>query len=167
MIAGGGEGPGALHRGGRNGHDVPVPRLSKAERDRLPSTLERSEEHAQETFVRALESAEGVRGHAGDESYAHRVAFAAVKHSYEKVGDHWEPKEQSGPSDDQAATTGPGVAAPTHGGVDAHATKAHLLGLAQRLGVPGRSRMTKDELVAGIEKANRRETARAREHPDE
>lgn len=139
-----------------------MPKLSRDEKERLPSTLERSDGHAQETFVRALESAEQVRGHEGDEAYAHRVAFAALKHSYEKVGDHWEAKEHPGPSDAQAATTGPGVAAPTHGGVDANATKAHLLEVAKKVGVPGRSRMTKDELVEAIDKANRRETARAR-----
>ena len=25
---------------------------------------------------------------------ANRVAFSAVKHTHEKVGDHWEPKEK-------------------------------------------------------------------------
>ena len=122
-----------------------MPKLTRDEKERLPSTLERSEEHAQETFVRTLESAEQVRGHEGDERYAHRVAFAAVKHSYA-----------------QSEHTGPGVVAPTHEGVDANATKAHLLEVAKKVGVTGRSRMTKDELVEGIQKANRRETARAR-----
>lgn len=139
-----------------------MPKLTKAEQERLPSTLQRSEEHAQETFLRALESAEEVRGHEGDEAYAHRVAFAAVKHGYEKVGDHWEPKDHKGPSDARAATTGPGVVAPTAGGVDANASKSHLLELAKRLGVSGRTRMSKDELVEALQKANDRETARAR-----
>jgi hypothetical protein len=35
--------------------------------------------------------------------------------------------------------------------------------IAKRLAVPGRSRMTKDELVDAIRKANDRETRRARE----
>ena len=34
--------------------------------------------------------------------------------------------------------------------------------LAQRLGIEGRSKMDRGELVAAIDKANRRETARAR-----
>jgi hypothetical protein len=47
--------------------------------------------------------------------------------------------------------------------VDANASKAHLMEVARRLDVRGRSRMTKDELVEGIRKANDRETRRARE----
>ena len=39
----------------------------------------------------------------GEGERAHRTAFAAVKHSFEKVGDHWEPKQEKGPSDAQAA----------------------------------------------------------------
>ena len=37
-----------------------------------------------------------------DGERAHRTALASLKHSFEKVGDHWEPKEQRGPSDAQA-----------------------------------------------------------------
>jgi hypothetical protein len=47
--------------------------------------------------------------------------------------------------------------------VDAHATKEHLYELARRLDIEGRSSMTKDELVAALQKANDRATARARE----
>lgn len=51
----------------------------------------------------------------------------------------------------------------TAGGVDTAATKKHLLGIARRLDVRGRSRMTKDELVEGIARANDRATARSRD----
>ena len=145
-----------------SGKLVAVAKLTKPERDRLPSTLARSPEEAQETFVKTLESAEET--YDGDEGAAHRVAFAAVKHSFEKVGDHWEPKEEKGPSDAQAARGGAGArrgTRPTAEGVDANATKAHLLDLAKRLGVRGRSRMTKDELVEALQKANRKESAAA------
>ena len=138
-------------------------KLTEAEKQRLPSTLARSPEEAQETFVEALESAEET--YSGDERAAHRVAYAALKHSFEKVGDHWEPKERKGPSDPQAARGGAAARAgtrPTAHGVDANATKAHLLELAKRLGVVGRTRMTKEQLVEAIDRANRRETARAR-----
>ncbi len=131
----------------------------------LPSTLKRSDEHAQaiwrETHDSAVESY-------GEGERAHRTAFAALKHSYEKVGDHWEAKDHKGPSDAQAARSGPaarrggGQRAVTAGGVDANASKAHLMGVARRLEVKGRSSMTKEELVAAIDKANRRETAAAR-----
>ncbi len=76
--------------------------------------------------------------------------------------DHWEPKERPGPSDAQAEG-GADTDRETKGGVDANATKAHLVHVAKRLAVPGRSRMTTDELVDAIRKANDRETRRARE----
>ncbi len=51
----------------------------------------------------------------------------------------------------------------TKGGVDANATKEHLRDVARRLDVPGRSSMTKDELVDAIRRADDRATAKARE----
>ncbi len=136
-------------------------KLTKKQREELPSTLERSEPHAQDIWVKTHDSAVETYG---EGERAHRTAFAALKHSYEKVGDHWEPKDQTGPSDAQAARGG-AAARPgrqTAGGVDAHASKKHLYDLAKRLDVPGRSRMSKDELVEAIGKANDRATARAR-----
>ncbi len=128
--------------------------------DELPSTLQRSDAHAQATFAKAHDSA--VESYDGDERRAHQVAFAAVKHGYEKVGDHWEPKEKRGPSDERAEG-GRDTDAPTAGGVDANATKQHLQDVARRLEIPGRSRMTKDELVSAIRTANDKETAKARD----
>lgn len=125
----------------------------------LPSTLQRSEEHAQEVYGETLDSAEQTYG---DGARAHRTAFAALKHSYEKVGDHWEPKDEKGPSDEGAEQSGPGDH-PTRGGVDANASKQHLLQVARRLDVHGRSTMTKAELVDAIQKANDRATRKARE----
>lgn len=66
-----------------------------------------------------------------------------------------------GPSDAQAAG-GADTDRPTSGGVDASATKEHLLELAKRLDVRGRSRMSKDELVQALQKANDAQTRRAR-----
>jgi len=99
----------------------------------------------------------------GEGERAHRTAFASVKHSFEKVGDHWEPKERRGPSDAQAARSRQAKPAPTAEGVDANASRAHLLEVAGRLDIQGRSRMTKDQLVEAIMKGNRRETARSRQ----
>ncbi|MBB1196423.1 ChaB family protein [Curtobacterium flaccumfaciens] len=126
-------------------------------KDEIPSTLQRSPEHAQEIFEKTLDSANETYG-TGER--AHRTAFAAVKHEYEKVGDHWEEKESSGPSDSGAA--GSRGSGKTEGGVDANASKAHLMDVAKRLDVSGRSKMTKDELVEAIGKANDRATAAAR-----
>ncbi len=125
----------------------------------LPSTLQRSDEHAQDIYSDTLDSAEDQYG---DGERAHRTAFAAVKHSYEKVGDHWEPKDEKGPSDAGAEQSGPGDH-PTKGGVDANASKDHLLEVARKLDVHGRSTMTKAELFDAIGKANDRETRKARE----
>jgi cation transport regulator ChaB len=124
----------------------------------LPSTIERSDQHAQAIYSETLESAEGTYG---EGERARRTAFAALKHSYEKVGDHWEPKDEKGPSDKGAEQGGPGRH-DTKGGVDANASKAHLMEVAKRLDVPGRSSMTKDELVDAIQKANAKATRKAR-----
>jgi cation transport regulator ChaB len=129
-----------------------------AKQDEIPSTLQRSDEKAQRTFAKAHDSA---AEEYGDEQRANQVAWAAVKHTHEKVGDHWEPKDHKGPSDPQAEG-GADTNRETHGGVDANATKDHLMDVAKELDISGRSSMTKDELVHAIEKANDRETRQAR-----
>jgi cation transport regulator ChaB len=126
-------------------------------RDEIPSTLQRSPRHAQEIFTAALDAATAEYG-SGER--ARRTAYAAVKHEYEKVGDHWERKASNGPSDSGAA--GSRGSGRTEEGVDANASKAHLMDVARRLDVRGRSSMTKDELVEAIKRANRRATAAAR-----
>jgi cation transport regulator ChaB len=126
-------------------------------REDLPSTLKRSSKKAQETYAKTHDSA--VEQY-GEGERAHRTAFSAVKHSFEKVGDHWEPKAEKGPSDAKAAG-GPDTRAETAGGVDANASKDHLLGIAKRLDIRGRSRMTKPQLVEAIQKANARESRRS------
>jgi len=128
-------------------------------REELPTTLERSSGKAQETWVKTHDSA--VETYGGGER-AHRTAYASLKHSYEKVGDHWEPKGKKGPSDKQAARPAGAREVPTAEGVDAHASKLHLYELARRLDVPGRSRMSKAELVDALRRANDRATRRAR-----
>ena len=139
-----------------------MPKTNKrgdAIKDELPSTLARSPKKAQRTFAKAHDAA---MDEYGDEERAHRVAFAAVKHSFEKVGDRWEAKDEPGPSDERAERGGPS-GGQSAGGVDANATKEHLLGLARRLDVKGRSRMTKAELVEALQKANEKATREARE----
>ncbi|MGO4301665.1 ChaB family protein [Leifsonia sp. RAF41] len=126
--------------------------------EELPSTLERSDKHARALWSKAHDSA--VKEY-GEGERAHRTAFSALKHEYEKVGDHWERKAENGPSDRKAAG-GRDTDAPTEEGVDANASKAHLLDIAKRLDISGRSRMTKDELIDEIKRANRRETAAKR-----
>jgi hypothetical protein len=135
--------------------------LTKREKERLPATLKRSPAKAQATYMHTLESAE--QDH-GDGEAAHRIAFGSLKHSFEKVGDHWEPKDEPGPSDDQDAKTGVEARTKpvkTAGGVDARASKVHLLEVATRLDIRGRWTMTKADLVTAIDKANRSATAKS------
>jgi cation transport regulator ChaB len=118
----------------------------------LPGTLKRSPRKAQRTYAETLDSAEET--YDGDEARAHRAAWSAVKHSFEKVGDHWEEKDRKGPSDAQSARRGRAARdrpRPTAGGVDVRgSTKAELLERARKLGVRGRSSMTKEELGRAI-----------------
>ena len=125
----------------------------------IPSTILRSGKKAQDTWSETHDSAVDSYG---EGERAHRTAFSALKHTHEKVGDHWEPKEKNGPSDEQAARGNRSGDLPTAGGVDANASKKHLQEVARRLDVKGRSKMDKDELVDAIRKANDRETAKAR-----
>lgn len=129
----------------------------------VPSTIARSDDKAVRTYKKTLESAE--ESYPADAERAHRAAFSSLKHSYEKVGDHWEPKDEKGPSDKQAEQRGDAARKrpeKTAEGVDANASKAHLLDVAKEVGVTGTSRMTKKDLVEEIRKANNRATDRAR-----
>jgi hypothetical protein len=130
----------------------------------VPSTIARSDDKAVRTYKKTLESAE--QSYPGDPERARRAAYAALKHTHEKVGDHWEPKAEYGPSDDQAANPSardPRSAEPTAEGVNARASKAHLVEVARKLGIGSADKHTKDELVEAIRKANARETRRARQ----
>jgi cation transport regulator ChaB len=124
----------------------------------IPGTLKRSPKKAQDTYVAAHDSA--VKEY-GEGERAHRTALSAVKHSFEKVGDHWEPKAKKGPSDAKAAG-GRDTKAKTAGGVDANASKDHLLSVAKQLDISGRTKMTKSDLVDAIQKANVKSTRKAR-----
>jgi hypothetical protein len=80
--------------------------------------------------------------------------MAALKHTHEKRGDRWVPKAESGPSDPRSKKTTAqkrrGVGE-TFGGVDVEQnTKQELYERARRLGVAGRSSMSKHELARAI-----------------
>jgi cation transport regulator ChaB len=121
------------------------------DREDLPGTLQRSPEKAQRTYEKALDSA---HEQYDSEERAHRVAYSAVKHSFEKVGDHWEPKDETGPSDERAESGGPDPEGETAGGVDVKGhTKDELYERAKDLDISGRSNMTKQELGQAIAQA--------------
>src|SRR4051794_8100956 len=133
-----------------------MPKMSatgKVKQSELPDTIKRSPAKAQRTFAKTHDSAAEQYGE-GERAY--RTAYASLKHSYEKVGDHWEAKDEKGPSDPRSTKTTAqkrrGVG-DTYGGVDAIGnTKAELYERARRLGVEGRSRMSKAELALAIAK---------------
>src|SRR4029079_5793660 len=142
--------------------DRPPEEIGMPAEKEMPGTLRRSSAKAQRTWAETHDAA--VEEY-GEGERAHRTAFASLKHSFEKVGDHWEAKDEKGPSDKQAAKSGAAArkgSGKTAGGVDANATKSHLMDVAKKLDVRGRSRMTKDELVDAIQKANNRETRKSR-----
>ncbi len=120
-------------------------------RDDLPGTLERSPKKAQETWAKTHDSA--VESY-GEGERAHRTAYSSLKHSFEKVGDHWERKDHRGPSDERAAKSGAAARrgeGATAGGVDVlGSTRQELYERAKRAGVKGRSKMTKHELGQAI-----------------
>lgn len=122
-----------------------------AKNEDLPGTLERSPRKVQRTYEETLDSA---HEQYGSEERAHRTAWSAVKHVAEKRGDHWELKDEPGPSDPQAAQGGKAARdrpKRTHGGVDVQGnSKQELYERAKKLDVPGRSKMTKPELADAI-----------------
>lgn len=139
-----------------------MPKTTKsgqAKQSELPNTLKKSPAKAQRTFAKVHDAASEQYG---EGERAHRAAYSAVKHSFEKVGDHWEPKDEKGPSDERAESGGPNPTGESAEGVDANASKKHLMQVARRLDVAGRSTMTKDELVDAIMAANRRASAKSR-----
>jgi cation transport regulator ChaB len=137
---------------------MPAMKKGKVNTADLPSTLKRSPRKAQRTYAKTLDSAE--RSYKGDEERAHRAAFASLKHSFEKVGDHWEPKKKRGPSDERAKERGRSSRGKTAGGVDVRGhTRDELVTRAKKLGITGYSRLNKQELA---EKINTREQSRSR-----
>ena len=126
---------------------------NKAKQSELPDTLKRSPAKAQRTFAKAHDAA---AEQYGEGERAHRTAYASLKHSFEKVGDHWEPKDRKGPSDPRSKKSteekrrGEGE---TFGGVDVEGnTKAALYERAKKLGIEGRAKMSKHELARAIAK---------------
>ncbi|CAA9509333.1 MAG: hypothetical protein AVDCRST_MAG17-1882 [uncultured Solirubrobacterales bacterium] len=120
-------------------------------REELPRTLEKSPDKAQRTWIKAHDNAVETYG---EGERAHRTAWSAVKHSFEKVGDQWEEKDEKGPSDPQAAKGAPEALrdpSETFGGVDVEgSSKEELYERAREVDVQGRSDMSKEELARAV-----------------
>lgn len=120
----------------------------RSTKEDMPGTLKRSSPKAQRTYAKTLESA---HKEYDSEQRAHRTAFAALKHSFEKVGDHWEEKRRKGPSDSRAQSGGPEPSGSSAGGVDVEGhSRDELEQRAKKLGIKGRTRMTKTALGMAI-----------------
>lgn len=118
-------------------------------RQGMPDTLKRSPEKAQRTWQ---ETRDNAIDEYGDGRRAQQTAYAALKHSFEKVGDRWEPKDEKGPSDPRAARGHGKPGGKTFGGVNVNQPKEALLDRARGLDISGRSRMTKEQLAEAIAK---------------
>jgi len=123
------------------------------DKEDVPDTIERSPKKVQDTYEKTLDSA---HEQYDSEERAHRTAWSAVKHVAEKKGDHWELKDEPGPSDPQSKQSGRQARdhpRATYGGVDVEgSTKDELYERAKKLDIEGRSNMTKEELAAAIAK---------------
>jgi cation transport regulator ChaB len=121
----------------------------KPKKEELPDPLKRSPAKAQRTWAKAHDNAVETYG---EGERAHRTAYSALKHTHEKRGDHWEPKDGKGPSDPRAknprAREDRGR---TFGGVDVEgSSKQELYERAKDLDVRRRSNMSKEELAEAI-----------------
>jgi hypothetical protein len=117
-------------------------------KDVMPDTIKRSPAKAQRTWVEAHDRAVQTYG---EGRRAHMVAYAALKHNFQKVDDHWEPKGHRGPSDDRAASGYRQPSGRSRGGVDVRgSSRQELMERAQDRGVKGRSSMSKEELADAI-----------------
>src|ERR1044072_4949259 len=97
-------------------------RSGTAKKSELPSTLQKSSAKAQRTFAKTHDAA---AEQYGEGERAHRTAFDALKHSFEKVGDHWEAKAEKGPSDSRARSGGTDPPGGSAAGGEADAGKKH------------------------------------------
>lgn len=123
--------------------------MPKTSRQDLPGTIQRSPRKAQRTFMEAYNGA--LETYDGDEERAARTAYSSLKHEFEKVGDHWEPKDGKGPSDERAERGAGEPGGETAGGVDVEGhTKDELYERARQLDISGRSSMSKKELADNI-----------------
>src|SRR3954452_10020255 len=133
-----------------------------AKKEDLPGTIERSPKKVRDTYEKTLDSA---HEQYDSEERAHRTAYSAVKHVAEKKGDHWELKDEKGPSDPQAERGGRAARdrpQETYRGVDANKSKQALYDDAKQAGIEGRSDMNKAELAKALQKHSERESAKAR-----
>jgi cation transport regulator ChaB len=120
-------------------------------KDEMPDTIRRSPAKARRTWSKAHDSAVETYG---EGEAAHRTAFSALKHSFEKKGDRWTAKDEKGPSDPRAKRSGREAIegrGETFGGVDYEgSTKKELYERARDLDIEGRSGMDKKELARAI-----------------
>jgi hypothetical protein len=129
----------------------------------MPATIARSDEKAQRTWKEVHDSAVETYG---EGERAHRTAFAALKHTHEKQGDHWVPKAEKGPSDPRSEKSTPEARegkGETYGGIDFYGhTKKEFEQRARELGITGYSHLRKAELVKKIEQREHSQEAKER-----
>ena len=121
--------------------------MPKDTKEDLAGTIQRSSPKARRTYAETLESA---HEEYDSEERAQRTAYASLKDSFEKVGDHWEPMDHKGLSDERARSPR-GRRCESAGGLDVPGHTSHeLYDRARKLGVSRRSRMKKTQLARAI-----------------
>ncbi len=125
-----------------------------ATKEELPDTIKRSPKKVRDTYQKTLDNAHDQ--YRGDEERAHRTAWGAVKNLAEKKGDHWEPKDGTGPSDPRSKKSQREKRqdkGETFQGIDVEGnTKEELAKRAQRAGISGTSDMDKKEIARELAK---------------
>jgi cation transport regulator ChaB len=119
--------------------------------EELPRTLKKSPRKVQRAYQKTLDKA---HKEYDIEERAHRTAWGSVKNLAEKKGDHWELKDETGPSDPrsklptEAKRRGEGE---TYGGVDVEGnTREQLAQRAKKAGIRGYSKMKKADLAKAL-----------------
>ena len=164
-VRGGGRGAGrrrltrALGGAARGGDPSDMPKTNKdgSRKSKLPLDDRPVGEEGAATFAKTYDSAEESYG---EGERAARTAFSALKHTHEKVGDHWEPKDGKGPPTTTRPRAGARRSRPRRGWTRTRASSTCTTWRSASTS-PGRSRMSKDELVEAIKKANRRASSDA------
>jgi hypothetical protein len=137
--------------------------MAKGQTSNLPSTLQRSPAKAQRTYAKTLKSAEAEYGRG---ARASRTAIAALKHGFEKVGDHWEAKRERGPSDPRAKQSSSAKRrnqGESFGGVDVEGhSKTALQRRAGALGAEVSKSSSKSDIARAIDRKQRQMTRDAK-----
>lgn len=130
-------------------------------RTEVPDAIRHPLNKAQEIWTRAQHTAVAAYG---EGQRAYRIARTALKEALATVGEQREREQDRGASALHRAPRSQGQQATRPAArVGTDTTKAHLMEVAKQLEVPGRSRMSKGELIEAIEQTSSRSMRKPRQ----